>query len=100
MLKAVIIDDEENARVALSVLVKDNTPEISIEGTFESLQEGIAAISRIRPDVVFLDIQMPGETGLELWKYFPEPFFEVVFTTAFHQYAIDAFRLSAFDYLL
>jgi two-component system LytT family response regulator len=100
MIKAIIIDDEENARVALSVLIKEHTPEISILGMYESLQEANPAIVKLRPDVVFLDIQMPGETGLELWKYFPQPFFDVVFTTAFSQYAIEAIRLSALDYLL
>jgi two-component system LytT family response regulator len=100
MIKAIIIDDEENARVALSVLIKEHTPEISILGTYESLQEANPAIVKLRPEVVFLDIQMPGETGLELWKYFPQPFFDVIFTTAFHQYAIEAIKLSAFDYLL
>jgi two-component system LytT family response regulator len=100
MFKAIIIDDEENARVALSVLIEEHTPEITIVGCYASLQEANPAITKLRPDVVFLDIQMPEESGLELWKYFPQPFFDVVFTTAFQQYAIEAIRLSAFDYLL
>jgi len=100
MLKAIIIDDEENARIALSVILEEYETEISIQGMYASLAEARPAIERLKPNVVFLDIQMPGESGLELWKYFPHPTFDVVFTTAFHQYAIEAFKLSAFDYLL
>lgn len=99
-MRAVIIDDEENARVALSVLIEQHTTGVEIEGMFPSLKEGCKMITVLKPDVVFLDIQMPDESGLELWKYFPKPSFNVVFTTAYHQYAIQAIKLSAFDYLL
>ncbi len=100
MLKAILIDDEENARIALKVLIEEQTSGVSIVGMYSSLKEASSPIIALRPEVVFLDIQMPEENGLELWRYFPKPFFNVVFTTAFHQYAIQAIRLAAFDYLL
>jgi two-component system LytT family response regulator len=100
MTRAVIIDDEENARVALAVLIEQHTTGVKIEGMYASLKEGCKMITALKPDVVFLDIQMPDESGLELWKYFPKPTFNVVFTTAYHQYAIQAIKLAAFDYLL
>jgi two-component system, LytTR family, response regulator len=100
MLKAIIIDDEENARMGLSALIKQHVPSITVEGAYPSLREAKEAIVTASPDVVFLDIQMPEETGLNLWKYFPTPTFHVVFTTAYHQYAIQAIKLAAFDYLM
>ncbi|RAV98513.1 LytR/AlgR family response regulator transcription factor [Pseudochryseolinea flava] len=100
MMRAIIIDDEENARIALSVLIEQHTAGVKIEGMYPSLKEGCRMIEETKPDVVFLDIQMPDESGLELWKYFAKPFFNVVFTTAYHQYAIQAIKLAAFDYLL
>jgi two-component system LytT family response regulator len=99
-MNAIIIDDEENARIALSLLIREHTPQLSLLGCYSSLTEAHAAITEREIDVVFLDIQMPHESGFQLWKYFPRPAFHVVFTTAHQQYAIQAIRLSALDYLL
>jgi two-component system, LytTR family, response regulator len=99
-MKAIIIDDEENARIALSVLINDHAPELRLHGVFPSLEEAHKVISKEPIDVVFLDIQMPKQSGFDLWKYFPNPSFHVVFTTAYSEYAIKAIRLSALDYLL
>jgi two-component system LytT family response regulator len=99
-MKAIIIDDEENARISLRVLIKEHAPEIIVVADCSSLSEAFPIIKLRQPDVVFLDIQMTGESGFDLWKYFPNPFFHVVFTTAYSEYAIRAIRLSALDYLL
>lgn len=99
-MKGIIIDDEENARIALSLLIKEHAPQIKLIGSYASLAEANQPIVDGNPDVVFLDIQMPDELGLQLWKYFPQPHFHVVFTTAYHQYALRAIHLSALDYLL
>jgi two-component system LytT family response regulator len=99
-MNAIIIDDEENARIALSLMIREHIPHLSVVGCYSSLAEAHSAIAENAIDVVFLDIQMPHESGFQLWKYFPQPTFHVVFTTAHQQYAIQAIRLSALDYLL
>jgi two-component system LytT family response regulator len=99
-IRAVIIEDEPQAREMLTTLVEDYCQEIHIIGSASNVQEGVAAIKKLVPDLVFLDIEMPNEKGLELFKYFDKIDFEVIFTTAYDQYAIDALRLSALDYLL
>jgi two-component system, LytTR family, response regulator len=99
-MNAVIIDDEDNARIGLELLLKKTSPEITIVGSYGTLKEAKLGIEKLNPDIVFLDVLMPQESGLNLWKYFPHPTFHVVFTTAHTQYAIQAIRLSALDYLL
>jgi two-component system LytT family response regulator len=101
-LRAVIIDDSAQARKLLRLMLLDLTPEVKILGEAEEVEEGLRLIDREKPDAVFLDIEMPGKTGLQLAEILLERNFSgnVVFTTAYNSYAIKAFRLSAIDYLL
>ncbi|MFT3918986.1 LytR/AlgR family response regulator transcription factor [Cloacibacterium sp.] len=101
-MKAIIIDDEKQARVSLSLLLKEYCPEIEICADCENLPEGVKTIRKYKPDVVFLDIEMPGHSGLELLDFFDEKEigFSIIFTTAYNEYAVQAFKLSALDYLL
>jgi two-component system LytT family response regulator len=73
---------------------------LKVVASAESVKEGVSAIQRFRPDIVFLDIEMPGENGFKLFDYLETVTFEIVFLTAYKNYAIDAIRVSAFDYLL
>lgn len=100
MLKAVIIDDEKNAITAMQIALKEYCPEVEIVGTASSAKEGIKEIQNKTPDVVFVDIEMPQMTGLELIEQFANRSFEVVFVTAYNQFAIKAFKVNAIDYLL
>lgn len=101
MLTAVIIDDEKNAISVLSQMLTDFiTIPIKILGTANNLENGIAEIQAHKPDIVFLDIDMPDRTGMEIYKYFDDPWFKVIFITAHSQYAIEAVKNSATDYLL
>jgi len=101
MIRTIIIDDEQNGRELLSkLLVRYFNNKIVVLDTCDSLKKGVNAINKHNPDIVFLDIQMPNENGFELFKYFDKINFEVIFTTAHKEYAIDAVRHSALDYLL
>ena len=101
MKTCIIIDDEKNAREALSKIIERyfNT-KIKILYAADSVKEGVFAINKYRPDIVFLDIEMPEENGFKLFDYFDIYNFEVIFTTAYKQYAIDAIKFAALDYLL
>lgn len=101
-MKAIIIDDEKRARVSFSLLLQEYCPEVELVAECENLPEGIKAIRKFNPDLVLLDIEMPGHSGLELVDFFDEKEinFSIIFTTAYNEYAIQAFKLSALDYLL
>ncbi|RRB00906.1 LytR/AlgR family response regulator transcription factor [Larkinella rosea] len=99
-LRAVIIDDETNAREALTNLLKLICPEVEICGEAKNADLGIELIKKERPNLIFLDIQMPGKSGFEMLSSFEKVDFGVIFTTAYQEYAIRAFRFSAIDYLL
>ncbi len=101
-IKVIIIDDELMARNLLRSMLTEYCPDVEILADATDLPNGIKAIRRLKPDLVFLDIEMPGHTGLELLEFFNEDEidFSIVFTTAYNQYAIQAFKLSAVDYLL
>lgn len=101
-IKAIIIDDEVRARISLQLLLEEYCPEIEVVELCENLPEGIKAIHKLKPNLVFLDIEMPGHSGLELFQFFHEEDinFSIIFTTAYSQYAIKAFKFSAIDYLL
>lgn len=99
-LKAIIVDDEEGARSVLTNLLKKTSPEIEIICECENVPEAVKAINKFQPDVVFLDVEMPDYAGYELVYFFDEVDFKIIFVTAYDQYAIKAFELSAVDYLL
>ncbi|MGD0869860.1 MAG: LytTR family DNA-binding domain-containing protein [Bryobacteraceae bacterium] len=97
-MRALIVDDERLARAELARLLVMH-PEIEIAGEARNGEEALELIARLVPDLVFLDIQMPGMTGFELLERLDDvP--QVIFTTAYDQYAIHAFEVNALDYLL
>ena len=97
-LKVLIIDDEEPARDIMKHYLKD-IDEIEIMGEFVDGFSGLKAIQELRPDLVFLDVQMPKLTGLELLELLDQPPM-IIFSTAYDHYAIKAFEMNAIDYLL
>lgn len=101
-MKVIIIDDESKARSLLYTIVKESQADIDAIYTAASLKEGVTIIKKENPDIVFLDIEMPEEQGLEILNYFKHEAinFEIVFTTAYSEYAIQAFEVNAIDYLL
>lgn len=101
-MKAIIIDDEKRARLSLNLLLQEYCPEVEVVAECENLPEGVKAIRKLKPDLVLLDIEMPGHSGLELLDFFDEKEvnFSIIFTTAYSEYAIQAFKFSAIDYLL
>lgn len=101
-MKAIIIDDEKRARVSLRLLLQNFCPQFTEIVECKNLSEGVKTIRKEDPDIVFLDIEMPGHSGLELLDFFNENeiTFSIIFTTAYNNYAIQAFKLSAIDYLL
>jgi two-component system LytT family response regulator len=97
---ALIVDDEFHSREILKDLIQKYCPELQIIGSVESAKEALATIKEKSPDVVFLDIEMPGGTGFDLLDQLGEFTFDIIFVTAYHEHAVQAFRLSAIDYLL
>lgn len=100
MIKAIIIDDEIHCLDTLSILLKDFCPQVQLQEQCRSAKQGIEAIQKFKPDLVFLDIEMPVMNGFEILEQFDEIFFAVIFTTSYDQYAIKAIHCSALDYLL
>ena len=102
MLSAIIIEDEKLAReVLISLLEQFFGDKINILGEASSVKQGVSLIQKYQPQLVFLDIQLRGLTGFDLFNHFEEPrSFEVVFTTAHKEHAIKAIRSGAFDYIL
>ncbi|MDR6919783.1 MULTISPECIES: LytTR family DNA-binding domain-containing protein [Chryseobacterium] len=100
MLRAIVIDDNEEIRQKNGTLIKDNCPNISIIGQADSVESGIKIIRQLSPDIVFLDIEMPDGTGFDLLQKLSPITFKVIFITGYEDFAIKAFRFSAIDYLL
>ena len=96
--KAIIIDDERLARAELKRLLQDH-PEIEIIAEAANVNEGVEKIGDMSPDLIFLDIQMPGKTGFDLLTELDKTP-QVIFTTAYDEYALKAFEVNALDYLL
>ena len=99
-IKSIIVEDEPKSKAMLTALINKYCPQIQILGDATNVQDAVTLIKQYKPDLVFLDIELPKEKGLELFKYFDKVNFEVIFTTAYDQYTINALRLSALDYLL
>ena len=100
MIKAIIIDDEVHCLDTLSLLLKEYCPDVQIMEQCRSAKQGLEAIAKYKPDLVFLDIEMPAMNGFEMLEQFSEIPFAIIFTTSYDQYAIKAIRFSALDYLL
>ncbi|WP_299889088.1 LytTR family DNA-binding domain-containing protein [uncultured Lacinutrix sp.] len=101
-MNVLIIDDEPKARKLLQTLIEENCSNINSIFTAEDLLSGVNIIKKSAPEIVFLDIEMPQHSGLEIFDFIDKKdhTFEIIFTTAYSEYAIQAFELSAIDYLL
>jgi two-component system LytT family response regulator len=99
-LKTIIIDDEVNAVDFINTIIGEYCPELEVVGKAHNVTEGVSKIMESKPDLVFLDVEMPNGTGFDLLAHFPEKEFDVVFITAFNHYAIKAIKFSAVDYIL
>ncbi|MEO6229902.1 MAG: LytTR family DNA-binding domain-containing protein [Ferruginibacter sp.] len=100
MIRTIIIEDEPVSREMLTLMLQRYNNDIEIVDTCSNPTDGIESIAAHQPDLVFLDIQMPKMNGFDMLKKIPVINFEIIFTTAFDQYAINAIRISALDYLL
>ena len=100
MIKAIIVDDEANNQELISNLLSSYAENIQVVKTANSVETAYQAINEYQPDLIFLDIQMPDGTGFDLLKKFDKINFKVIFVTAHQEYAIEAFKYSALDYLL
>lgn len=100
MIKAILIDDEKNSRESLRKKLQVHCPNVQVIAECANGLEGIAAIEAHQPDVVFLDIEMPHMNGFTMLQQLPQKNFALIFTTAYNQYAINAIRHSALDYLV
>jgi len=99
-IKAILVDDEESARDVLENLLLRFCPQVELMAKCENIVSAVEAINLHQPEVVFLDIEMPNYSGFEIIKFFKQINFQIVFITAYDQYAIKAFDVSAIDYLL
>lgn len=99
-IKSIIIDDESANRLVLESFLEKHCSSIDVIGSAESAEEGYRLICELTPDLVFLDVRMPGQSGFDLLRMFDEIPFHVIFITAYDEYAIQAFEFSAIDYLL
>lgn len=99
-IRAIIIDDEDHCRSTLKKQVEWFAPSVNILGDATGVQEGIKMIERHKPDLVFLDIEMNDGSGFDLVRHFSIPDFKIIFTTAFDEYALEAFKVHALAYLL
>ncbi len=100
-LKALIIDDESKARMLLHTILEEYCSNIDIIGFSDTIDESVVLIKNLQPNIVFIDIEMKGETGFDLFKKMdvPENCF-IIFVTAYKEYAIQALKQGAFDYIL
>jgi two-component system LytT family response regulator len=99
---AIIVDDELMARNLLNDMISMYCPEIEVIALCKDLPEAVKAIAKNKPSLVFLDIEMPGYSGMDIFDFFDEDAidFSIIFVTAYNNYAIQAFKLSAVDYIL
>ena len=101
-MKAIIIDDESKSRKLIQILIEENCFDIETVLEASDLESGVALIKKEKPHLVFLDIEMPKHSGLQILEFFvpSEINFQIIFITAYNEYALQAFKLAAVDYLL
>lgn len=99
-IRAIIVDDEQHCIDALQTMLQKKCPEVTVLGGVNSVKEARDLIEEVQPDLVFLDVEMPYQNGFELLKLFDTVTFDVIFTTAYEQYALKAIKFNALDYLL
>ncbi|HXB28716.1 MAG TPA: LytTR family DNA-binding domain-containing protein [Puia sp.] len=100
VLKAILVDDELNSLQNLQFKIREYCPNVKVVAQSQNPEEAIRLIQQHKPDVIFLDIEMPRMSGFKMLEQIPEVDFEVIFITAYNHYAINAIRISAFDYLV
>lgn len=100
MIRALIIDDETNARNAVKNMLNFYCKNIEVIGEADSIESGVKSINKFNPDLVFLDMKLPDGTGFDLLNSFKKIEFKIIFVTAYNQFAVQAFKFSAIDYLL
>jgi len=99
-LSALIVDDEKHCQVSLAKMLEWYCPQIELMGACSNVDEGIEKIKSDKPDIVFLDIEMPVKNGFDLIQSFEEIDFHIIFTTAYDEFALQAFKVNAIAYLL
>ena len=101
-IRAIIVDDEPNARIALKGVLEENFPYVEILAECKDVPDAVKTIHKLKPDLVFLDIEMPGYNGFELLDFFDDHNlqFKIIFVTAYSDYSLRAFEISAVDYIL
>ncbi len=99
-IRAIVIDDEQHCIDTVQWLIDKYVPNVKIVSVFTSPTKALESLNESNPDLVFLDIEMPEMSGFEFLKRVPEKNFEIIFTTAYDEFAIKAFKASAVDYLL
>ena len=99
-MKVIIIDDEQNGRKLILNILERYSPGVNVAASASSVEEGHAAILEHKPDLIFLDVQMRDGTGFDLLNRFKAIDFKIIFVTAHHEFAINAFKQSAIDYIL
>jgi two-component system, LytTR family, response regulator len=98
-IKTILVDDETNNLQFLQSLLKDNCPSLQVMETANSAADGLLMIQELKPQLVFMDVDMPGMTGFEVLKKIEPLNFEVIFVTAYNQYAMEAFEYNAVAYI-
>ncbi|MBT4729798.1 MAG: response regulator [Bacteroidetes bacterium] len=99
-IKAILVDDEKNSLSTLQLLLDKYCPEVEVIGTAQNVADSIKIIDELKPELVFLDIAMPDGDGFEVLENVSHKLFQVIFTTAYDQYALRAFEYAALHYLL
>jgi two-component system LytT family response regulator len=100
MIRCILVDDESNSLEMMEWLLQTYCPQVKVEALCNGAEQGLKAIAKYKPDVVFLDIEMPHMNGFDMLEQFDKLSFDVVFCTAYDQFAIKAFKYSALNYLL